>query len=395
MPTILLSAGDASGDAHAASLVRVLGERIPYARFVGLGGAKMEAAGVELLADARALAVGGIVELGGSSWRIARAWRAMVKGLKRLQPDLVILVDSGGFNLPLARRIRQVTNARVLYFVAPQVWAWRAGRLSKLVDRSDRIAVLFPFERDFYETHGVKVDYVGNPLLDEPVATPTSSQARVKARRDLGLDEKRATILLLPGSRRNEVERHLPIQIAALAALLKRRPDLANLQAIVGLAPSIDGEWIRDRLRTLPEGIEVRLEEGGLRLIDAADVALTKPGTNTVELMLRGRPMVVMGSVNPLTASMVRRGLKVRWLSMPNLIAGEQIVPELFQADATPDRIAEELASLFLNDARCPGLSPVAAEQMMALSLARDRLGPAGAIERVADIVEELLGKDA
>jgi lipid-A-disaccharide synthase len=419
VPTILLSAGDASGEAHAAELVRVLRRRFPDARFLGLGGAGMAAAGVELIADQRELAVGGLFEIAGSLGRVTRTWRAMGRGLRESQPDLVVLVDSGGFNLPFARRVRATTGARVLYYIAPQVWAWRRRRLRKLVARTDRIAVLFPFERDFYAAHDVEVDFVGHPILDHALAQPIGVDAQNRARHALEIEGTGPVLGLLPGSRRNEVASHLPLQLAAFARLRESIPSLADLRAVVGLAPSLDAEWVRVLVRASGAADSVRVAPGGQALFDAIDVALTKPGTNTVELMLRERPMVVMGRVHPITAAIVKRGLQVPWLSMPNLVAGEAIVPELLQHEATPDRIAEALAPLFPmaaprpNPFRAEGRTEIreafgdesqqplewveseaARRQIDGLIRARARLGTSGATERVASLVEEMLETD-
>ena len=166
MQTILFSAGDLSGEMHAAALVRALRARLPAARFVGLGGERMRAAGVEIVVDRRELAVGGIVELLPELGRIVRAWRRMIRTLAECDPALVVLVDSGGFNLPFARQVRRRTRAPILYFIAPQVWAWRPGRLRKLAARADRIVVCLPFERDHHAAHGVAVEHPGHPIVD-------------------------------------------------------------------------------------------------------------------------------------------------------------------------------------------------------------------------------------
>jgi lipid-A-disaccharide synthase len=397
--TILLSAGDASGEAHAAALARSLRRDHPTWRFVGLGGPEMEAAGVELIADQRALAVGGFFELGRSARGILRAWRAMTRGLRAVEPDLVVLVDSGGFNLPFARHVRARSRARILYYVAPQVWAWRPHRWRKLARRSDRIAVLLPFERDFYRQHGVSVDYVGHPILDRELARPVPIDARSRARDALGLDPGVPLLGLFPGSRRNELEKHLPLQLAAFEALRASTPALTRLEAVLGLAPSLDPEWVQSLLEEAGAGRSLRCLPGDARLMDAVDVALAKPGTVTVELMLRERPMVVMGRVHPLTAMLAKRSLEVPWLSMPNLIAERAVVPELLQSEATPDRIAAALAPLFPEQAASSG--PEAAEpsraastQIEALRRARGALGEPGATERVKRLVEEMLGTD-
>jgi lipid-A-disaccharide synthase len=412
MTTILLSAGDASGEAHAAELVRELRKRMPEIRLVGLGGAKMEAAGVELIADQSALAIGGLFEIAGSLGRIVRVWRAMTRALREVQPELVVLIDSGGFNLPFARHVKARSKARVLYFIAPQLWAWRAGRLRKLVARTDRIVVLLPFELDFYRTRGAEVQFFGHPILDREVAAPVVPEARAQARKQFGIESPVPLLGILPGSRRNEVSRHLPLQLAAFARLREQVPGLAELEAIVGLAPSLDADWVRSLAQRTGIAGPIRFEPGNQTLLDAIDVAVVKPGTVTVELMLRERPMVVVGHVHPLTAAILRRALEVPWLSMPNLLAGEEIVTELMQADATPDRIAAALAPLFPDRsldaavADAPGhsktLGPPLAEgcsaddarraQIEALRRARTRLGLPGATARVAELVEEMLG---
>lgn len=391
MKTILISAGDLSGERHAAGLVRALRVRIPDARFVGMGGEAMAAAGVELSVDQRELAVGGLFEIFGSLPRVIRAWRGMIRCLRETQPDLIVLVDSGGFNLPLARRARVLTNAKILYYVAPQVWAWRSGRMRRLAARTDRIAVILPFEPAFYAAHGISVDLVGHPAVDAlpPGGMPLDPSARQQIRASLGIEHTGPVLGLFPGSRRNELERHLPIQLDAFACLREREAGLSDLRAIVALAPNLDvGEArriIAARAASVEHAIHIaRVEDG--RALDACDVALVKPGTITVELMLRRMPMVVMGRVHALTAWIARRSLHVAWLSMPNLIANAEIVPELLQGAASGDRIAAALAPLFEGDAR--------ARQIEALDRSRLLLGEGGVADRVAAIVEEMIGSD-
>jgi lipid-A-disaccharide synthase len=409
MRTILFSAGDASGEAYAAELVRALRGRRRDVRFVGLGGAEMAAAGVEMIADQRSLAIGGLFEIVGSLGRILRTWRAMTKGLREVRPDLVVLIDSGGFNLPFARYVRTRGQAKVLYYIAPQLWAWRAGRLRKLAARSDRIAVLLPFEPDYYRERGVEVDFVGHPILDRDIALPVAAESRDRARRSLGIENEVPLLGILPGSRRNEVASHLPIQLAAFEILRRSVPELANLEAVVGVAPSMDLDWVRAVAGGSVASGPIRFLSGDSTLIDAIDVALAKPGTVTVELMLRLRPMVVVGRAHWLTAAIVKRALQVPWLSMPNLIAAREIVPELLQKEATPDRIAAVLAPLFV-DRPSPFSPRVSSEQLDPLPIvagelsvagrkqvesfrrARLRLGEPGATARVADLVEEMLG---
>jgi lipid-A-disaccharide synthase len=389
--TILLSAGDLSGERHAAELVRTLRERIPDTRFVGMGGAAMARAGVELSVDQRDLAVGGIFEVFGHLPRLIRAWYRMQRCLRDAQPDLVVLVDSGGFNLPLARRARRLTNAKILYYVAPQIWAWRPGRLRRLIARTDRIAVILPFEPAFYAERGIAVDLVGHPAVDALAsARPDASRADTRtARAALGIEDEGPLLGIFPGSRRNELIRHLPIQLDAFLRLREREPEFRHLQAVVGLAPNLDQREARQIIAgrlEVPDGvIHIVPGENG-RVLDVCDVALVKPGTITVELMLRRKPMVVVGRVHPATAMIARRRLRIEWLSMPNLIANAEIVPEFLQQAATRDRIAAALAPLFQGEARD--------RQIEALDRASLGLGEPGAAKRTAAIVEEMLGTD-
>ena len=392
MTTVLLSAGDASGEAAAAELVEALRARRSDTRFVGLGGAAMKRAGVTCVADARSLAVGGLFELASSVGGIVRAFRAMDRALRSEQPDLVVLVDSGGFNLPFARRVRRRCRAPILYFIAPQIWAWRPGRLRKLVARTDRIAVLMPFEGEFYARQGVAVDCVGHPILDRAVARPRTETMRAAARDRLGLSAEGPVLALFPGSRRNELERNLPIQLASAAALTRSDGALRSLAVVVGLAPSLDEHLVRRLAEPFGDTLSVRLATSALDAMDAADAALCKPGTITLELMLRGCPMAVMARIHPLSAFIARRRVSVPFVAMPNLLAGEEVVPELLLGEARPDRIAAAVAPL-LGGKGTEG-EAARARQLEAFARIRPALGSAGAIGRVASIVEELLGTD-
>lgn len=391
MRSVLISAGDASGDQIAADFVRALRERSPTTRFLGLTGREMEAAGVERVADQRSLAVGGFGELLPEAPRIVGAWRKMVAALRRVEPDLVVLIDSGGFNLPFAGLVRRRSRARILYFVPPQVWAWRKGRLARLARRSDRIAVVLPFEPAFYASEGVEVDFVGHPILDRSVPLLDAGERR-RARARLGFAGDRPLVGLFPGSRRNELARHLGRQLAAVAQLRQQRPDLAELEVVIGLAASLDRRDVERQVRET--GVRAKILQGSVALLDVIDVALAKPGTITLELMLRERPMVVMGRAQALSAAILRRSLRVDWMAMPNLIAGKEIVPELLQSAARPDRIADALAPLFARHGGASGQTEEAARQVDALRRAGARLGVPGATSRVAEIAEELLGTD-
>ena len=342
---ILISAGDASGDLHAAELVRVLRARLPDLAVFGLGGSRMREAGVEILVDQSELAVGGILELAGSAWRILRVWRRMIHAAKERDFDLLILVDSGGFNLPFSRYVKGMRKAPAFYYVAPQVWAWRPGRKRKLAARVDRLAVIHPFEVQAWSDTKLKVDFVGHPMADA-LKTFRDSTSAAAAREQIGLAEEVVWVALLPGSRRNEIHYHLPIQLAAARELHARVPDC---QFVLGLAASIEREQVEGMIEAahLPESLRmVLVQDQTLAVLRSSRVALVKPGTVTTESMLLETPMVVMGRAHPITASILRRSLQIPWLAMPNLLAGQSIVPEYLQEEARPIALADALISL-------------------------------------------------
>ena len=384
---VWVSAGDVSGDTIAADFVRAFGELRPEVRFVGLGGPEMASADVERVADQRALAVGGLIEWLPSAGRIAQTLRRVIRGLRRHRPDLYVVVDSGGFHLPFMRLARALAPAPILYYVAPQVWVWRAGRVGRIAARADRIAVVWPFEPPFWAERGVVTDYVGHPILDREVAHLPAPSARADARRLLDVAPDATLVGLFPGSRRNEIAQHLPAHLGALARLRADRPEL---EGVVVRAPSI-GERHMESIAKAAGFAAPRIVPASPDWLDAIDVGLTKPGTITLELLLREKPMVVTGRAHPLSVALVGRSFVGKQVALPNLIAGEAIVPELLQDDVTADRIADALAPLLPRDG---GPSESARNQIGELRRARSRLGEPGASRRVAALAEELLGTD-
>ena len=382
MTRILFSAGDASGELHAAALVAELRSRRPDARFFGLGGPEMEKAGVELLVEQRELAIGGLVEVLIDLRRIVSAWGRMTRAIRDEKPDLVVLVDSPDFNLPLARRAHR-RGIPILYYISPQVWAWRSGRIRKIARRVDRMAVIFPFETEVYAGTGLQVDFVGHPLVDR-LSGFAAERTAAECRATLGLEGEGPLIALLPGSRRNEVRDTLPLQLAVARAFQRREPEA---RFVIAVAPSISRDAIDPILasESLPEGLSVAvIERRTYEVLRACDVALTKPGTATVEIALLGTPLVVAARVHPFTAFVGRRLIRVSTLTMPNLIAGEALVPEFLQEAAQPERIAATLQSLLRG--------PEGEAQRSAFAAVRDRLGEGGAALRAADIAMEMLG---
>ncbi len=378
---ILISAGDASGDLHAAELVRVLRTRMPDLVVFGLGGRRMREGDIEILADQSDLAVGGLLELVGSARRILRVWRRMTHAARERDFDLLILVDSGGFNLPFSRHVKRRRKIPIFYYVAPQVWAWRPGRKRKLAARVDRLAVIHPFEVEAWADTNLRVEFVGHPMVDA-LQTFKDSVSAEAAREQIGLDEGGDWVALLPGSRRNEVHYHLPIQLATARELHARVPDC---HFVLGLAASIERDQVEAMIAAahLPESLRlVLVEDQTLAVLRSSRVALAKPGTVTTEAMLVETPMVVMGRAHPLTAAVLRRSLQIPWLAMPNLLAGQCIVPEYLQEEAEPSALAGALVSLLHG--------PEREAQLRAFEEVRRSLGLQAA-SRASRIVEEML----
>ncbi|MBW2235420.1 MAG: lipid-A-disaccharide synthase [Deltaproteobacteria bacterium] len=380
MTTVLVSAGDASGDLHAGALMQALRQRVPDLRVIGIGGAELEKAGAELTVHQRELAIGGLVEVLASLRRIVGAWRRLSRALVGERPDLVVLVDSPDFNIPFARRVRR-RGIPILYYVSPQVWAWRRWRIGKIARRVDRMAVIFPFEPDVYAGTSLPVDFVGHPLVER--LSPCSAADRAAARGALGLDAERPLVLLLPGSRRNELRYNLPLYVDVARKLHARDPRLAF---VLALAPTLDCAEVQARLAEvgLPALLRLDVIQGHTHAaMRAADVALAMPGTATVELALLGTPTAVVGVANPVSVFVARRLGSVSQYAMPNLIAGRPVMPEFVQEDADPERIAEAVRAL---------LGGVARDAQQAdLREVRRLLGEGGAAGRASAIAAEMI----
>lgn len=382
MSTVLLSVGDASGDVYASDFVRELRTRRPGTRFVGLGGDEMEKAGVELVVHQRDVAVSGLFELIPDLHRIVRAWRRMVAALRETRPELVVLVDSSGFNIPFARRARR-RGCPTLYYVSPQVWGWRTGRIRKLARWVNQLAVIFPFEPRIYADTPVAVEYVGHPLV-ERLRGVNETIDRAGARAALGLPNEAVVVALLPGSRRAEMRHLLPLHLAVAKVLHARDP---RIHFVLPRAASVDRESLERGIRAaaLPSLLRVDVVEGHAHaVLRAADAALLKPGTSTLEAALLGCPFVVAARTNRLTAALLRRLVKVDTLTMPNLIAGEPVVPEFLQEDARPERVADAVLALVDGPGR--------EEQLVRLRSVREQLSQGGAANRAAELASEMIG---
>jgi lipid-A-disaccharide synthase len=372
---ILIIAGEASGDLHGSSLVRETLLLDPSLHFFGIGGSLMQAEGVEILVDAREMAVVGLVEVATHFPTIYRAFRKMERILKENPPELLILIDYPDFNLRLAA-IAKSAGVKVLYYISPQVWAWRVGRVKKIARIVDRMAVVFPFEVPFYEKEGVPVSFVGHPLVDS--VHPTMSLE--EARDSFGIDPDCRTIGLFPGSRKQEIRKHLPILLESARILKERFPDL---QFILPLASSLDRSDVAPYLDS--SGMMVTLVEGrGHDVIQVCDAIISVSGTVTLEVALLGVPLVLIYQVSPLTYLVAKWLIRVDHVGLCNIVADKRVVREMIQYQATPEGIAEEIARI-LSD------SSYAEEIRTGLALVRKRLGSGGCSARVAAIVQEML----
>jgi lipid-A-disaccharide synthase len=372
---VLMIAGEASGDLHGTDLLRALRARVPGLEVFGIGGDGLRAAGMRTIADAGEVATVGIVEGVRHLRTLVGIYRALVRRLREDHPDLCILIDFPEFNLRIARAAKRA-GVPVLYYIGPQVWAWRRGRVRTIARRVDRLAVVFPFEPALYADRDCAVEFVGHPLLDRVAAT----RPRAATFAQHGLDSDRQLVLLLPGSRRSEIERILPSMLAAVQELATD----PRRQFALGLAPTLSRADVQGTIERF--GVPMPVIEGDTyNLMAAADLALVASGTATLECALLECPMVVVYRLARLTyvvGKLLVRG--VRHIAMPNIIAGRAIVPELLQGSASGAAIAAEARDILDRPGR-------RAEVVAELHAVRSRLGRGGAAARAADIAAEML----
>ena len=377
---IMLSAGEASGDLHGATMCRALRALDPGVRLIGMGGPRMAAAGVEILVDPTAHAAVGTSEAIGRVPGLYRAYKILVRRLREARPKAMVLIDFPEFNLRLAKQARRA-GVPVVYFIPPQLWAWRRGRIRQMARRVTRVLAAFPFEKSLYEEAGVSVEFVGHPLLD----VVPSDLDRVKARQRLGVGERQTLLGLLPGSRRQEIGRLLPPMLDAAARLAFGH---GRRCFVLGLAASVDRGLVLALLARAAEtgGPPVEVVEGLTHEVMAgADVLLIAAGTATLEAALLGAPMVVCYRVSRLTEAVARLLTRSPWISLPNIVAGRGAVPEILQDKVTGARLSFEAERLLAD--------PVAAAaERAALKEVGARLGQPGAGERAARAVLKVVG---
>ena len=373
---LLLSCGEASGDLYAGALTRELLAIDPALTVSGLGGPRFAAAGGRLVDDYREISVTGLTEWIPKLPRLLAARRRLVAAAEAERPDALILIDFSGFNFRLAPAIKRL-GVPVIYYISPQIWASRPGRLATMHAIADRVLVIFPFEAAIYQQHGVPVEFVGHPLID--LAMPSATREAFLGA--LRLPPSAPTVAILPGSRANEVSRILP-DLAAAARLI--RAAVPGAQFVVARAPHLN-DRLFDAVGRDAVGARFALVEGDTdTVLASADVALTASGTATVQAALHDTPMVVVYRMAPLSYQLARRVVTLDTIGMVNLIAGERIAPEFVQDAFTPEAVAREAISLLTDTDRI-------ARVRSGLASVRARLGGPGASRRAAEAILRLV----
>ncbi|MEE8398109.1 MAG: lipid-A-disaccharide synthase [Desulfobacterales bacterium] len=367
---VMIIAGEASGDLHGAKVVRAMNDAGGPIFFCGIGGEAMAAAGVRILVDASDLAVVGITEAVAKAGALLGGLATARGALKTLHPDLLILIDFPDFNLQVARAAKK-RGIPVLYYISPQIWAWRQGRVKKMKKLVDHMAVILPFEASFFEKADIPVSFVGHPLLDIP------TEAQADRKEDQDPRQEGPIVGLLPGSRNGEIRRHLPEMLASARILSGRMP---GVKFILSAAPAMDERFLETTCSDHAGEVDIDIETGDVtRIFNRCALVVAASGTVTLEAAIAGVPMVVIYRISSFSGHLVRALIRVKYVCLANLIADKEIVPELLQQDASAENIADKVFTL---------ISDVSELDRMRSELLdlRQLLGGPGASRRVADI---------
>lgn len=375
---IMIVAGEASGDLHGGNLVKAMHKIDPEIRFYGVGGRNLKAAGAELTADAAEMAVVGLTEVVSKLGFILKVLAQLKASLKKDRPDLLILIDYPDFNLPLARAAKK-HGIKVFYYISPQVWAWRRGRIRKIKEIVDKMAVILPFEAELYKDAGVDAIFVGHPLLDVVGTKYSRKEALIK----FDLREGVTTVGILPGSRQSEVTRLLPVMLGAAEIIQEK---IKSVQFVLPLADTLDIAFVSQMIAKYP--VAVRLIPNEVYdVIGCTDIAMVASGTATLETALMETPMVIIYKVSAPSYYVGRMVINVDHIGLVNIIAGKEIVPELIQFEASPEKIAAAIIDILTIKGH---KEDIRAE----LKKIRGMLGSHGAAERVARLAYDMINTE-
>ncbi len=372
---VMIVAGEASGDLHGGNLVQAMHKIDPEIRFYGVGGGNLKEAGAELIADAADMAVVGLTEVVSKLGMILKVMAQLKASLKKDKPDLVILIDYPDFNLPIAKAAKKY-GIKVFYYISPQVWAWRRGRIGKIKKVVDKMAVILPFEADLYREAGVDVTFVGHPLLD----VVRTKYPRKEALRRFDLREDVTTVGILPGSRESEVIRLLPVMLGAAEIIEK---EIGPVQFVLPLAATLDIAFVSQIIARY--SVPVRLIPNEVYdVIGCADIAMVASGTATLETALMETPMVIIYKVSAPSYYVGKMVINVDHIGLVNIIAGKTVVPELIQFEASPEKLAAEVMDILATKERMESIKGE-------LKKIRHMLGSHGAAERVARMTYDMI----
>jgi len=378
--SVLIVAAEASSSLYALRLLQEWKKQSQQISTFGIGSRDMEKEGFEIIGRSEELAVVGLSEVLAHFGDIKSAFYGLLEQARLRKPKVALLLDYPDFNLRLAKKLKAL-GIPVVYYISPQIWAWRTGRVNTIRERVDRMLVLFPFEKDFYEKHRVPVDFVGHPLLDELNQSFFDDKERNFHRGKFGIHENDTLLALMPGSRRSELKAHLTAQIDTARKLRQKFPDL---KVALLVAPTFEKEEIQAQLGQLDFPI-LLIKDEPFSMISLADVVLCASGTATLMVGLMEKPMVIMYRMNAMTAFLAKRFVKhTSHFGMINLILNDRVVPELFQEQASVDGMARALSEMISSRDVQKTLSAK-------LAMAKDRLGRKGATERVAQALQPFL----
>jgi lipid-A-disaccharide synthase len=397
MTTVMILAGESSGELYGSLLAKALRSKCQDVHIIGIGGSRMQDAGVELIAHTSDAF--GIIEAVSSLRKIKTALNSARKALRKFRPQVLIPIDYPDFNLKVAKMAKPL-GIKVLYYVSPQVWAWRKGRIKKIAQTVDGMMVILPFEEKIYRDAGVECEFVGHPVLEEIEAvfmdTGCGQRSTLGINQELkgcmknilGLDEKRPLLSILPGSRPSELNRHFPL-ILETVRQFKRDPDIPaamHYQFCIPLAPNTDEEPYRSYLEDLKkEGVVIRKGES-VRVLAASDLAVVASGTATLQTALLEVPMVVMYKLSPLTYQLGKRIVQVKHISLVNILSGRGVVRELLQKSANPHEIIQELKKVMFD-------RQYRENMITEFRMIKEQFANKNPSERVAEIIMEMAGE--